>query len=101
MNGPTIRHVQRQTAIAFGVPLEAMTERELTRDLTRARHAAMYLSRRLTDKSSVVIGRVFNRHHATVLNGIGRARDICRHDPGFRRLVDAARRAIAKREPAE
>ena len=99
MNGPTIREIQRATAAAFGVPLEAMTERGATRTLSRARHAAMLLSRRLTSKSSVVIGRAFNRDHATVLYGIERAQDICWRDPAFRLLVDAARRAIARAVP--
>ena len=99
MTGPTIREVQRATAAAFGVPFGAMTERGNTRDLTRARHAAMYLARRLTDKSTTVIGRAFDRDHTTVLNGIERAQDTFRRDPAFRLLIDAARRAIARAAP--
>ena len=96
---PTIREVQRATAAIFGVPLAAMTERGNTRDITRARHAAMYLARRLTGKSTTVIGRAFERDHTTVLNGVERARDIFRHDPAFRMLIAAARRAIARTPP--
>lgn len=94
---PSIRLVQLETARAFGVPFEAMIEGGAK--LSRPRHAAMFLSRRLTNKSSVVIGRAFNRDHSTVLYGIERARATFRHDPTFRLLIDAARRAIAKAIP--
>lgn len=96
MIGPTIRLIQRETAVAFGVPFGAMTERGSTRTLSRARHAAMFLARRLTGKSSVVIGRAFKRDHATVLYGVERAQDTFQHDPAFRLLVYAAHRAIAR-----
>lgn len=78
-----------------------MTERGNSRDLTRARHAAMYLARRLTGKSTTVIGRAFDRDHTTVMNGIERAQNAFRHDPAFRSLIDAARRAIAKAIPPD
>ncbi len=90
MTSPTIHEIQRETAAAFGVPVEAMTERELTRDLTRARHAAMYLARRLTDKSFPVVARCFGRDHATIIYGVARVLEVHRHDPDFNRRMAAA-----------
>ncbi|HDZ73683.1 MAG TPA: hypothetical protein ENH55_13140 [Aurantimonas coralicida] len=96
MNGPTIRCIQRETAIAFDVPLDAMTERGATRDLTRARHAAMYLARCLTNKSFPVVARCFGRDHATIMYGVDRVRHFHQRDPDFKRRINAAAEAVAK-----
>ena len=87
MTVPTIREIQRVTAAAFGVPLEAMTERGATRTLSRARHAAMYLARCLTGKTFPVVARCFDRDHATIIYGIARVLDVHRHDPDFNRRM--------------
>ena len=39
-------------------------------ELTRARHVAMYLARKLTLKSTPDIGRILNRDHSSVWHGI-------------------------------
>ena len=67
--------------------MKDMTERGNTRDVTRARHAAMYLARRLTDKSFQVVARCFDRDHATIIYGVGRVLDFHRHDPDFNRRM--------------
>ena len=90
MTTPTIREIQRETAAAFGVPLEGMTERGNTRDVTRARHAAMYLARRLTDKSFQVVARCFGRNHTTIIYGVARVLEVHRHDPDFNRRMAQA-----------
>ena len=87
MTSPTIRSIQERTAAAFGVPIEAMTERGRTRHLVRARQAAMYLSWKLAGKGPSCIARAFNRDHTTVIHALGRVPKIRRGDPVFARKL--------------
>lgn len=94
MTAPTIREIQRETAAAFGVPLEIMAEawpplrwENRSQRIGRARQAAMYLAWKLTGKGTSAIGRAFNRNHATVLYAIRRILDFHRHDSDFNRQM--------------
>lgn len=87
MTTPTIRQVQRATAAAFGVPVEAMTGRGKTRNLIPARQAAMFLSRKLTGKRLADVARAFYRDHTTINHAVARVLEIHRHDPDFNRRL--------------
>ncbi len=60
-------------AKAWGLPMEMLRGDHQGRACSQARHAAIYILREHTDWSLPMIGRVCNRHHATVMYGIEKA----------------------------
>jgi chromosomal replication initiation ATPase DnaA len=91
---PSIRAVQRETALAFDLPPGIMMEKWGPRDHTRARQAAVYLAWDMCGRSLGVLARVFRRDHATILYAASRVLAVHRHDPDFKLRLRAARRAI-------
>jgi chromosomal replication initiator protein len=59
-----------ETAAYFGLEPADLASKSRSRQLTQARHVAMYLLRELTGLSLIRIGETFNRDHTTALHGI-------------------------------
>lgn len=78
-----VADIQRTVAEHFGLPVSTMREQNRVRDLSRPRQVAMYLSRRLTPLSTVVIGQRFNRDHSTIVNGSQVVQRLCADDVSF------------------
>lgn len=57
-------------AAAYEISIEDIHGRSHRPEIVRARHAAMYLIREHTELSYPQIGRLFNRHHTSVLHGV-------------------------------
>ncbi len=55
-------------AVAYGQSVEDIKGSSRTKDLTMARHVAMYLVRLLTELSYPEIGRYFGRDHTTCMS---------------------------------
>lgn len=70
MTRPTIADVQRAVAEAYAVPVEDLLDHRRDAKLAHPRQIAMYLARKATRHSSVVIGRHFRRDHSTVLYAV-------------------------------
>ncbi|KJV64603.1 chromosomal replication initiator protein DnaA [Anaplasma phagocytophilum str. ApMUC09] len=67
----TIDAIQKKVAEFFGIRLEDMYSARRLRALARPRQVAMYLSKRLTQKSLPDIGKSFGgRDHATVIHAV-------------------------------
>ena len=67
----TIDSIQKKVAEFFGIKLEDMFSSRRLRALARPRQVAMYLSKRLTQKSLPDIGKSFGgRDHATVIHAV-------------------------------
>ncbi|QJC27673.1 chromosomal replication initiator protein DnaA [Anaplasma platys] len=67
----TIDSIQKKVAEFFGIKLEDMFSSRRLRALARPRQIAMYLSKRLTQKSLPDIGKSFGgRDHATVIHAV-------------------------------
>lgn len=70
----TIASIQRAICSRQHIGMSAMKGPRGPLKIVRARHAAMYIARRLTPHSLTVIGRHFgNRDHSTVWHGYRRA----------------------------
>lgn len=66
-----IGDIQRAVAETFGIPTAEMKGPCRAREIARPRQIAMYLSRRLTDRSLPEIGRMFGkRDHTTVRHAV-------------------------------
>lgn len=78
---PTIALIQAATADHYGVGLDTMWCRTKLKEFAHPRQVAMCLSRRLTDKSTTVIGWKFKRDHSTVVFAEQEVEKRCRTDP--------------------
>jgi hypothetical protein len=90
-----VEHIQRAAAQHFGISRDEMLSREHVHALSRPRHVAMYLARKLTTKSYPEIGRHFGgRDHATVLHAVRRIEDLLTQDAELAASVDHIRATL-------
>ena len=72
----------------FNVPEKQLYAASRKREIAQARQVAMYLAKKMTDKSYVEIGRLMgNRNHATVMHAVSTVSDQMEHDAFLRRSV--------------
>lgn len=69
---PSIDRIIEQVAEAFGVTYRDILSDRRDARLVVARHAGIWLARRLTLHSYPVIGRSFGRDHTTVMYAVSR-----------------------------
>jgi chromosomal replication initiator protein len=62
--------IMQETATYFGLTEQDLVSKSRSRQLTTARHVAMYLMREFTGLSLIRIGELFDRDHTTALHGI-------------------------------
>jgi hypothetical protein len=73
-----VDEIVRLTAQEFDIDVAEMLRHERTSPGVEARFVAWFLIRELTELSYPEIGRRFDRHHTTVLNGV---QVVCRNEP--------------------
>ena len=66
----TIRTIKKVVCKYFNVTNKDLLSRSRRQEVVRPRQVAIYLSRRYTDQPLQVIGKSFNRYHATALHAI-------------------------------
>jgi chromosomal replication initiator protein len=66
----TIAAIKKIVCKYYNVSLEDLVSRSRKQNLVRPRQMAIFLSRRFTDSPLQVIGKSFNRYHATALHSI-------------------------------
>ena len=54
----------------YSIPIEDIKSKKRNENIAGARHAAIYLVRKMTELSLKDIGNIFGRNHATVLSSI-------------------------------
>jgi len=86
---PTIAHIQRVVAQAFGVDLRDMRGKRQHRDVARPRQVAMYIAYHLTGRTSAEIARMFLRDRTTVQHSVDLIENLRSRDPGFKAVVQA------------
>ncbi len=80
----TIDDIQKKVAERYNIKISDMSSVRRSRSVTRPRQLAMYLSKRLTSKSLVDIGRKFGKKdHTTVMHAIKMVEDLSRKDKEF------------------
>ncbi len=67
----TIDVIKKLVCRDFSISVTDIVSRSRKQDVVRPRQVAIFLSRRYTDKSLQVIGKSFNRQHATAIHAIG------------------------------
>lgn len=92
---PGLPQISEAVQGAFPVSEEELCGRSRRRNACRARQAAMYLARELTDLSLSDIGRHFaGRTHSTVKHSVEQARKHLEETPPFAEAMEEARRNL-------
>jgi hypothetical protein len=87
--------VLHATATFFGYPASELTGQNRHASLTRARHIAMYLARKVTGESYPEIGRAFgNRDHTTVIDATRKIEEMFAKDAELRSEIETIECAI-------
>jgi chromosomal replication initiator protein len=77
-----IHHIKEEVAGRFNLKRQALEGSSRKKEITQARHIAIYLSRELTDHSFPAIGREFgNRDHTTVMHSYVRVQSMLEEIP--------------------
>lgn len=66
----TIEEIQKACAEQYGISIEDILSHERTQTLVTPRQLAMYISRKYTSKGLQEIASVFDKKHATIINGV-------------------------------
>ncbi|MBQ6352674.1 MAG: chromosomal replication initiator protein DnaA [Lentisphaeria bacterium] len=90
----SIESVQRAVADQFSVSIADLLGKKRLRNIAEPRMIAMYLSRRLTGRSSTEVGAAFGRNHATVLHAEKQVPLLCRDNDALRRAISQLERQL-------
>ena len=84
--------IKERVAQVFSVPVDALSSKKRTKEVTMPRQVAMYLIRELLDLPLVEIGRLFGgRDHSTVIHSIQKVEEDLVGDDQFHARVQALR----------
>ena len=93
-NALTIERIQKVVAEFYDVRLADMTSKRRPANIAFPRQVAMFLSRKLTDYSTPLIGERFSRNHATVLHAVETVEKRLTGDSEFRQNVSVLERKL-------
>ena len=78
----TIEHVAKATAQYFRIPLADLKSKGRSQDITKARHIAMYLARKIANAKQQEIGSFFGgRDHSSVIHAVSTITEKVKIDP--------------------
>ena len=84
----TVDDVMSAVSKQYNIPEKALLAQNRSKEVTYARHVAVYLSKQLTDSSLSEIGyRMGRRTHATVLHSIAYVREMMENDAALRQQL--------------
>lgn len=93
----TPEEIIQKVALEFSLHPDDITGPERKKEISLARHVAMYITRHLTDLSFPNIAAAFgNRHHSTVLSACDKIKESTSQDPALNKLVRRLIREIKK-----
>lgn len=85
----TVNDIMVKVALKFNVSVDDLISKNRQSKIVHPRFIAMYLSRRLTDLTTIEIGREFgDRDHSTVLNAINNIEKSIEDDIDFKEVID-------------
>ena len=91
----TIEEIQKRVAEHYNIRLTDMSSARRARNVARPRQVAMYLAKKLTQRSLPEIGRRFgNRDHTTVMHAVSRVAELMQGDAGFAEDVELLQRML-------
>ena len=93
----TIDKILTTVSTHYGLTVEDLKSRKRTSNIASARHVAIYMIKKLTDRSLPAIGRVFGRDHTTMINSIDTVEKKLSTDSSFDHEVQELIRSVKKR----
>jgi chromosomal replication initiator protein len=94
----TINHIKQLVCKYYNVSPKELISRSRKQALVRPRQVAIYLARRYTDQPLQVIGKSFNRYHATALHAIGAVEKGIRQGGTVQRHIEYLSQKLEKGE---
>lgn len=86
----TIESVAKATAQYFRLPLVDLKSKGRNQDITRARHVAMYLARKIVNAKQQEIGAYFGgRDHSSVIHAVNTISERVKTDPSLSKDINA------------
>ncbi|MFO8085724.1 MAG: chromosomal replication initiator protein DnaA [Desulfobacterales bacterium] len=90
----TVETIKKMVCKEFNVNEKDLVSRSRKQTFVRPRQVAMYLARRYTDAPLQVIGKSFNRYHATALHSISTVEKEIKKNGAFQKQVEILGRKI-------
>ena len=91
----TIDEIQQKVAEHYSLKSSELNSERRSQDIARPRQIAMYLAKRLTNRSMPEIGRKFGgRDHTTVMHAVKRVQGLRESDEGVGRDVQTLQRML-------
>ncbi|MFK8040477.1 MAG: chromosomal replication initiator protein DnaA [Rickettsiaceae bacterium] len=91
----TVEYIQKKIAERYNIKLDDLSSSSRVRVFSRPRQIAMYLSKMLTSKSLLEIGRKFDKKdHTTVMHAIKKVEELYDNDSEFREEIDTIQRIL-------
>lgn len=94
----TVARILAETSAEFEIPVAELLSPWREQRLIPARHAAMWLARRMTKHSLPAIGRAMQRDHTVVRHGVIETERRMAADPAFAARVSALSERLQKGE---
>ncbi len=93
-NRVTIEKIQRTVAEFYDLRISDLTGKKRPNNIVVPRMVAMFLCRKLTDRSLPDIGEAFGRNHATVIHAVNKIQKDSSADSSFSGLLAQLKRRI-------
>lgn len=90
----TIDKILHTVSSHYNITVEDMKSRKRISSIASARHVAVYIIKKMTDRSLPAIGREFNRDHTTIINSIDTVEKRLTSDPAFDAELKELMRAV-------
>ena len=90
----TIDKILHTVSSHYNITVEDMKSRKRISSIASARHVAVYIIKKMTDRSLPAIGREFNRDHTTIINSIDTVEKRLASDPAFDAELKELMRAV-------
>jgi chromosomal replication initiator protein len=84
----TIDIIKKIVSKEYRITIDEMVSKSRKKAIVKPRQVAIYLSRKYTDQPLKVIGKSFNRYHATALHSIGVVEKQFQKEGNFRRQME-------------
>jgi chromosomal replication initiator protein len=91
----SIEDIQRKVAEKYHIKVSDLSSERRMRNISRPRQIAMYLSKQLTSKSLVEIGRSFGKKdHTTVIHAIRKIEELLKSDPILQEEISIIQKSL-------
>jgi chromosomal replication initiator protein len=94
----TIAHIKEEVASRYGFPVAELEGPSRKKDISQARHIAIYLSRNLMEHSFPAIGKAFgDRDHTTIMHAYSKIKTLVQETPLLQAEVSDIRESLTSR----